>query len=92
MGGIDGDGSWAVLSDLSLEVVLVALNDVDVGGNGADGLGSVEGACLSAGLVRVVGLCVELTALVGNNVVEGSVHETAIAAGALCDAVDEVLL
>ena len=92
MGGIDGNADWAVLCNLSLEIIFVLLGDFDVLGDGANGLGGVELAGASDGLVWIVTLEHELSALVLDDIVESKCHETAIAAIAGCDAVNKVLL
>ena len=90
VGGIDADGSWAEVADLLLEIVLIALRNMDVALDGLDTLGRVPVARALDLLVRVVVVEHELAALLLDNVVVGTVRPATAAAEASVNAVDDV--
>ena len=89
---IETNADWAILSALVGEFILIALADLDVAPDRANGLGSREPAAVLGGLVRVVRLEVEPATLLGDDVVEGRGHLTTVApiANEVINAVDEV--
>ena len=86
------NANGAILRALLRQVILIALNDVDVQLNRANGLRLVELARLLDRLVRVVVLEHEFPALIVDDVVECRRHQATVAAEARINTVHKVRL
>jgi hypothetical protein len=90
VGGIDGDGDWAGLSNGVSERIFVSRWEVVVPTQGGDRLGTVESAVVALGLVGISRFAHDTVVV---DVAESAVHPATIATGVAvaAGAIDQVL-